>query len=138
MLLQLKTLLRELVLPPTSLLLLGFVGLWLWYRRPRLARALLVIVCAGLWILSTPSVAHLLSVAAQRYPALDLRTGPQAGAIVILGGGGQRAWAPEYGGPAAGALLLERLSYGAFLARQTGLPVLVSGHGIEAAAMRAT
>jgi len=138
MLLYLKTLLRELALPPTSLLLLGFLGLWLWHRRPRLARALLLVVCAGLWMLSTPVVARLLTEAAQRYPALDLRTAPQAGAIVILGGGGQRTWAPEYDGPAAGAVLLERLSYGAYLARQTGLPVLVSGYGIEAVAMRAT
>jgi uncharacterized SAM-binding protein YcdF (DUF218 family) len=138
MLLQLKTLLRELVLPPTSLLLLGFLGLWLWQRRPRLARALLLTVCAALWMLCTPVVASLLTASAQRYPALDLRTAPPAGAIVILGGGGQRAWAPEYQGPAAGAVLLERLSYGAFLAHQTGLPVLVSGHGIEAVAMRAT
>ena len=127
MLLYLKTLLRELALPPTSLLLLGFLGLWLWHRRPRLARALLLVVCAGLWMLSTPVVARLLTEAAQRYPALDLRTAPQAEAIVILGGGGQRTWAPEYDGLAAGAVLLERLSYGAYLARQTGLPVLVSG-----------
>ena len=35
--------------------------------------------------------------------------------------------APEYGGPAAGPGLLERLSYGAYVARRTGLPVLVSG-----------
>ncbi len=138
MLLHLKTLLRELVLPPASLLLLGFLGLWLWHRRPRVARALLAIVLASLWLLSTPRIAQLLTVAAQRYPALDLRTAPQAQAIVILGGGGQRAWAPEYRGPAADPILLERLSYGAYLARQTGLPVLVTGHQIEAVAMRAT
>jgi uncharacterized SAM-binding protein YcdF (DUF218 family) len=138
MLLQLKTLLRELVLPPTSLLLLGFLGLWLWHRRPRLARALLTFALASLWLLSVPHIAYLIVLTAQRYPALDLRTAPQAQAIVIIGGGGQRAFAPEYGGPAAGALLLERLSYGAYLARQTGLPVLVSGHQIEAVAMRAT
>jgi len=138
MLLHLKTLLRELALPPTSLLLLGFLGLWLWHRRPRLARVLLTIVCVSLWLLSTPRIAQLLTVSAQRYPALDLRLGPQAQAIVILGGGGQRAFAPEYRGPAADPILLERLSYGAYLARQTGLPVLVTGHQIEAAAMRAS
>jgi uncharacterized SAM-binding protein YcdF (DUF218 family) len=138
MLLQLKTLLRELALPPTSLLLLGFLGLWLWYRRPRVARTLLAILCVGLWLLCMPRFAHLLTITAQRYPALDLRAAPPAQAIVILGGGGQRAWAAEYAGPAAGAVLLERLAYGAYLARQTGLPVLVSGHQIEAVAMRAT
>jgi uncharacterized SAM-binding protein YcdF (DUF218 family) len=138
MLLQLKTLLRELALPPTSLLLLGFLGVWLAHRRPRLARTLLAIVCASLWLLCTPRFAHLLALAVHHYPALDLRTAPRAQAIVIVGGGGQREWAAEYRGPAAGAVLLERLSYGAYLARQTGLPVLVSGHQIEAAAMRAT
>jgi uncharacterized SAM-binding protein YcdF (DUF218 family) len=32
-------------------------------------------------------------------------------------------------------LLLERLSYGAYVAKQTGLPVLVTGHSVEARAM---
>ncbi len=137
-LLEFKTLLRELVLPPTSLLLLGFLGLWLWQRRPRLARLLLALTCAGLWLLATPRVADALSAATERYPALDLQTPLQAQAIVIIGGGGQRAFAPEYRGPVADAGLLERLGYGAYLARQTGLPVAVSGHGIEAIAMRAT
>jgi uncharacterized SAM-binding protein YcdF (DUF218 family) len=34
--------------------------------------------------------------------------------------------------------LLERLSYGAYVARTTGLPILVTGMSIEAAAMRDT
>jgi uncharacterized SAM-binding protein YcdF (DUF218 family) len=55
-----------------------------------------------------------------------------------LGGGGQRALAPEYGGPDAEPFLLERLSYGAYLARNTGLPVLVTGFRVEARAMRET
>jgi len=54
---------------------------------------------------------------------------------VILGGGGQRPFAPEYQGPAAEPLLLERLSYGAYVAKKTGLPVLVTGFSIEARAM---
>ncbi len=61
-----------------------------------------------------------------------------AQAIVILGGGGQRALAPEYGGPSAGPELMDKLAYGAYLSRRTGLPILVTGFGIEAEAMRAT
>jgi uncharacterized SAM-binding protein YcdF (DUF218 family) len=34
--------------------------------------------------------------------------------------------------------LLEKLSYGAFVARKTGLPILITGAEIEAAAMRET
>jgi uncharacterized SAM-binding protein YcdF (DUF218 family) len=62
----------------------------------------------------------------------------QAQAIVILGGAAERLGAPEYGGePAASQRLLERLNYGAFLARRTGLPVAVSGNRREALAMSA-
>ena len=67
------------------------------------------------------------------YPPLDFRQAAQRQAIVILGGGGQRAFAPEYGGPAAEPLLLERLSYGAYIAKKTGLPVLITGNSLEAA-----
>jgi len=67
-----------------------------------------------------------------------MKLAANAQAIVILGGGGQRAFAPEYGGPAAEPVLLERLGYGAFVARHTGLPILVTGFQIEARAMRDT
>jgi uncharacterized SAM-binding protein YcdF (DUF218 family) len=72
---------------------------------------------------------------AGRYPALDLTRPLRAQAIVILGGGSERD-APEYDGPALADDLIERVSYGAFLARRTGLPVLVSGASPEALAMR--
>jgi uncharacterized SAM-binding protein YcdF (DUF218 family) len=137
-LLRLKTLLKGLVLPPAGPLLLGFLGVYWMRRRPRLARVCLLLGLGSLWLLSTPLVSDGLSSVAEHYPALDLRRVADAQAIVILGGGGQRGFAPEYGGPAADPVLLERLSYGAFIARKTGLPILVTGARVEAAAMRAT
>jgi uncharacterized SAM-binding protein YcdF (DUF218 family) len=92
----------------------------------------------SLWLLSTPLVANALERWVEEYPALDMQSAADAQAIVILGGGGQRAFAPEYAGPAAEPISLERLSYGAYLARKTALPVLVTGFHIEASAMRAT
>jgi uncharacterized SAM-binding protein YcdF (DUF218 family) len=103
-----------------------------------MARVCLAIAVGSLWLLATPIVADRLTGLVETFPPVDLQLARRAQAIVILGGGGQRAWAPEYGGPAAGPLLLERLSYGAALAEETHLPVLVSGNGIEAQAMRAT
>jgi uncharacterized SAM-binding protein YcdF (DUF218 family) len=134
-LLQLKTLLRETFLPPSGPLLLALLGLLLLKVRPRLARILLLVGLASLWLMSTPIVADALTGLVERYPPLDLRRAGDRQAIVILGGGGQRAFAPEYGGPAAEPLLLERLSYGAYVAAQTGLPILVTGFLIEARAM---
>ncbi|HEY2678471.1 MAG TPA: YdcF family protein [Steroidobacteraceae bacterium] len=138
MVLQLKMLLRSLILPPAGLLLLAFIGLLLLKRRAVLARTLLVVAVGSLWLLSTPVVSDALTALAEQYPALDLRRAGQAQAIVILGGGGQRPFAPEYQGPAAEPLLLERLSYGAYLAHSTGLPILITGYRTEAPAMRAT
>jgi len=73
---------------------------------------------------------------ADHYPALDLSHPIAAQAIVILGGGGYRQWAPEYRGPAPEFALYDRLAYGAYVSRHTGLPVLVTGNGLEAVTMR--
>ncbi len=138
MVLRLKTLLKTVILPPAGPLLLAFVGVFLIRRRPRLARACLVVGLGSLWLLATPLVSDAITGLVEYYPPLDFRAASGAQAIVVLGGGGQRRVAPEYGGPAAEPYLLERLSYGAYLAGKTGLPILVTGMGIEAAAMRAT
>jgi uncharacterized SAM-binding protein YcdF (DUF218 family) len=137
-LLRLKTFIKALILPPTGPLLLALLGILLLKHRPAMARACLILGIGSLWLLSTPIVTDALSSLAEQYPPVDLRRAADAQAIVILGGGGQRAYAPEYEGPAAEPPLLERLNYGAFLAKKTGLPVLVTGFRIEAIAMHET
>jgi uncharacterized SAM-binding protein YcdF (DUF218 family) len=133
-----KTFLKELVLPPSGLLLLGFIGLVWLRRRPRMARALLGLSLVLLWLLSTAPVSDQLNRWSERYGPFDPSAVGGAGAIVILGGGGQRDYAPEYAGPAAEPPLLERLAYGAYLARRLELPLLVTGFRVEAAAMSAS
>lgn len=137
-LLVLKSLAKELLLPPAGAIWLSLLGLLLLRRRPLLARICLVVGIGSLWLLSTPIVSDAITRLAEPYPPLDMKLAANAQAIVILGGGGQRAYAPEYGGPAAEPLMLERLSYGAYLARQTHLPILVTGFSTEARAMRDT
>ena len=138
LLLRLKTVLRQLLLPPAGPLLLAIIGLLLLQRRPRLARGLLALGLGSLWLLPTPVIADAITRLAEHYPPLNLSQLGGAQAIVILGGGGQRNFAPEYGGPAAEPEQFERLAYGAFVARRTDLPLLVTGFGDEAVAMRAT
>lgn len=131
-----KTVLKGLALPPAGLLLLAIAGALLLRRRPRGGGVLLGLGLAGLWLLSMPIVADSLTRSIQHYPPFDAAVPTHAQAIVILGGGGERVFAPEYAGPAPGPYLLERLAYGAYLARRTQLPVLVSGWHLEAVAMR--
>lgn len=130
-----RTLLKELMLPPADLLLLSLLGLVLMGHRPRLGRALLLVGLLSLWLLCLPIVGDALTRLASRYPPLDLARSNGAQAVVILGGGGQRALAPEYGAPASGNVSLERLAYGSYVARKTGLPILVTGFHSEAIAM---
>jgi uncharacterized SAM-binding protein YcdF (DUF218 family) len=132
----LKSLARNLILPPAGLLILAVIGLLLMPRRRRLGGALVVTAIAALWLCATPVVADILMTMAERYPPLDPNRPLNAQAVVILAGGGVRD-APEYGGPAVEGSTLDRVAYGAFLARRTALPILLTGSPGEAAAMSA-
>lgn len=122
-----KQALAALVLPPTGPLLVALAGLALLAtRRAALGRALAWLGLLSLLALSLPVVAHLLVRTVDPGTALDPARARDAQAIVILGGGVRRD-APEFGGDTLGRLTLERVRYGAHLARRTRLPVLVTG-----------
>lgn len=114
-----------LVLPPSSLALLALLGLW-WSRRTRrLGLALAAAALIGLLVLGTGVVAQALIRTLEVAPLANAKaTGAQA--IVILAGGRSRG-APEWGGETVRAFTLQRVRYGARLARETGLPILVTG-----------
>jgi uncharacterized SAM-binding protein YcdF (DUF218 family) len=124
-----RKVLAALVLPPTGPLLLALVGLLLLNRRPACGRTLAWLGVLALLLLSLPIVSHALLRLADPGVALDPARAREAQAIVILGGGIRRA-APEYGGDTLGRLTLERVRYGARLARETKLPVLVTGGSV--------
>lgn len=125
-LIGLKKALTALVLPPAGLLVVAIAGLALRQARPRLGQALAWAGVLGLVLLSLPLVSTALQRAVACCPALDLAQARRAQAIVILGGGVRRN-AAEYGGDTLGRLTLERVRYGAWLAREVRLPVLVTG-----------
>ena len=124
-----KALLKALVLPPTGLLLLSALGLAILTRFPRAGRTLAAAGILILLVLSVPVVALALLRSVDTTPALDFERAKSAHAVVILGGGVRRN-APEFGGDTLGRLTLERVRYGARVARLTGLPVLVTGGSV--------
>jgi uncharacterized SAM-binding protein YcdF (DUF218 family) len=97
----------------------------------RTAIAVSFLLALSAYGLFTRFVAEILINSLQTFPAVTseqwdgLKAGGPA-AIVILSAG-RRRFAPEFGGETADEISLERLRYGAKLARATGLPVLVSG-----------
>lgn len=122
----LKWLVKTFVLPPAGPFLLSLVGLALRRRFPRTGRTLTWAGMVLLFALSLPAVAYLLLQCAGSPPPFDAKHTHNAQAIVILGGGIRRD-APEYEGDTLGRLTLDRVRYGARVARLTGLPVLVTG-----------
>ena len=122
-----KKIITALILPPTSLLIAAVAGLILMRRFARTGYALVWASLAALFVLSLPVVSSGLLRSVSPYAPLQIDTANlnAARAVVILGGG--RRNAPEYDGETISSLALERVRYGAKLAREMNLPILVSG-----------
>jgi uncharacterized SAM-binding protein YcdF (DUF218 family) len=138
----LKKLLAALILPPAGPLLLALFGLWLASSNSRRWRALrtrdsasragnagfalVILSLLSLFALSLPVVGNALMGPLEPYPPITRAQLQRAQAIVVLGGGSYYA-APEYGSDTVGYYTLERLRYAARLARESRLPLLVTG-----------
>lgn len=122
----LKKLVSTLVLPPLAPLLAIALGLLLAARGRRAGLALAAAGLAAALLLCWPGTVGWMLAGLETDPPLTAEAARGAQAIVILGGG-KRRFAPEYGGETVNRLALERLRYGARLARQYRLPVLVTG-----------
>ena len=128
-----KPVVSALFVSPLPLIATVLIGAAQMYRRRVLAWLLILSGCAGLWLSTTQALGQSLErLLVQPPPALDstqiaaLKDSADT-AIVVLGGG-RRLVAPEYGGIATTTpRSLDRLRYGIWLARATGLPVAFSG-----------
>jgi uncharacterized SAM-binding protein YcdF (DUF218 family) len=122
----LKKILSALVLPPMGPLLLVAFGLLLarWHRRA--GSALAAVAVTALMLMTIPAISDTALRSLEIHSPVTAERLKQADAIVILGGGTYYD-APEYGGDTVSSLSLERCRYGARLARESRLPVLVSG-----------
>lgn len=114
-----------LLLPPFNLSFLCLIGLFLSSRGCQMGSAVIWFSITANIAIGLPLWSYLLGDNenfAYQTPSFE-----GADAIVILGGG-RRLYAPEYPlGETVSLGTLERLRYGAKIAGETGLPVLVSG-----------
>ena len=132
-----KPVLAALLLPPVPLLLLVLIGTRLVLARRGLGWLLVLLATTGLWLGACSGIGALLGRTLFKPPpaltsaqVAQLRADTKARqgvtAIVVLGGG-RDMLAPEYGTADLRARSLERLRYGVWLARETGLPLAFSG-----------
>lgn len=131
-----KPVLTALLLPPVPFLLLTLIGARLILPRRGLGWFVILLSVALIWLSACTGTARLMMqfmlhappvLSADRIQALKAEAqARQPVAIVVLGGGAD-ALAPEYGVSSLRAQSLERLRYGVWLGRETGLPVAFSG-----------
>lgn len=121
-----RKLIETLILPPAGVLILACTGLLLRSRWRRCGNALVAAALLMLAVLSMPICSQGLWNSLETFQALTPKEFVDgAGAIVILSA--DMNVADEYGGDTVGVLTLQRLRYGAWLHRATGVPLLVSG-----------
>jgi uncharacterized SAM-binding protein YcdF (DUF218 family) len=139
----LKKVISALILPPTSLIVLVFIGLWLSRKHPKTGRTIATLSLTTLLILSLPVTGNALLQSLQTVPPISEVELKQVQAIVVLGGG-TNSQAPEFGNEdTVNRWTLQRLRYGAYLQQLTAHPILVTGGAPyggrpEAAAMAET
>lgn len=122
--------LRGLLVPPALQILMLLLGLWcLRHQRRVWGGGLIVLALLSLYFVATPFGAAFLASGLQRQAPLNPaqpNSWQGAQAIVVIGGG--RDTAPEFGGrDMPNYWTASRLRYAAFLYRQSGLPLAVSG-----------
>lgn len=124
--LDLTHIIKTLLLPPGSPMLLILFGLIMWNKMS--GRWLIGVGLSLLWLCSIPLISNPLIRSLEQTPALSEATlkSTNAQAIVVLGGGRNRD-APEYFGDTVSHHALVRLRYAAKLAHSTGLPIIPSG-----------
>lgn len=117
-----------LLLPPLVFVAPALAGLMLRPWWPRLGLSLCVFSLLALLVFSTVAGARLLVAPLEsQVPVLTAAARNEAQAIVVLGGGRHKEAAEYAHLDSPGTATLARLRYAAFLQRQTGLPILVTG-----------
>ena len=129
-----KPVLTALLLPPVPLLVMMLIGARLILPRRGLGWFVIVLSVVLLWFSSCTGTAQLLSRFALRPPPAlsaerikELKAEAKGPVAILVLGGGLEPYAPEYGVTNLAYRSLERLRYGLWLGRETGLPVGFSG-----------
>lgn len=124
---ELVKLITAMIMPPFNIVLLWLLALILFYFNYKYVASFLAILgVLMLYVLSIPYTSQKLSDSLTEEDPFTLNDYKTAQAIVVLGGG-LRDSQELFGKLAITAIPLERMRYAAYLHKETGLPVMVTG-----------
>lgn len=125
----LKSLVKVLILPTSSLFLFLFAAFLLRKKRPEISKKIAYFVVLCFYLLSIAPVSFALNKLVERVPPVTEKTvrsfSPEA--IVILGGGVEKHKLVYADRPFPNDSTMKRVAYGAYWKKKMELPVLVTG-----------
>ena len=129
-----KPVLTALLLPPVPFLLLMLIGARLLLPRRGLGWLLILFSVAMLWLSTCTGTAQFLSQFVLHPPGplssgriKELKADARQSTAIVVLGNGMEPYAPEYGVSNLSRYSVERLRFGIWLGRETGMPVAFSG-----------
>ena len=131
-----KAIASALLLPPVPFLLLALWGARLLWSRRGIGWLVTLSSLLGLWLSACAGFGQVLSqlllapppaLSAARIDALRREAHANHNVAIIVLGGGREVLAPEYSLSSLTPEALERLRFGVWLGRETGIPVGFSG-----------
>lgn len=124
---ELTKLITAAILPPFNVLILWLFSLFLaWRGWKKLSYGVTFLAIAIFYVFSLPYTSQKLHDSLTKEDNLTLRDYQSAQTIVLLGGG-LRDSKELSGKLAVSQIALERVRYAAFLQKETGLPLLITG-----------
>ena len=129
-----KPVLTALLLPPVPFLLLMLLGARLLLPRRGLGWLIVLFSVAMLWLSTCTGTAQFLSQFVLHPPGplssgriKELKADARQSTAIVVLGNGMEPYAPEYGVSNLSRYSVERLRFGIWLGRETGMPVAFSG-----------
>ena len=131
-----KAIVAALLLPPLPFLLLALWGALLLWARRGVGWLLTGLSLLGLWLTACAGFGQVLdqlllapppALSAARIDALRREARANHDVAIVVLGAGREVLAPEYGLSSLTPEALERLRYGVWLGRESGIPVGFSG-----------
>lgn len=125
-----RYIIKQLALPPSSLLLLLLLSVALRKRWPKTAAASFFIAISALYLMSLPITVEYAARTLETEAALTIEQWPtlqQHADVIVVLGGGREVNDPAWQGDQPSLMAMQRLRYAARLAKASKLPVLISG-----------
>ncbi|MBJ26178.1 MAG: hypothetical protein CL567_00785 [Alphaproteobacteria bacterium] len=123
---------EDLLLPPCGSLILLALAYTIRKKYKKTANIALITGIVTIYLVNTPFLSTIISIPLIANPAIENPTNLNGAEAIVVLGGGLRKSASEYLGiDTIDGNALERVRYGAYLKKNSGLPVLLTG-GITA------